>query len=69
MARSEEWREHLELLNNSFPDYGMLTVDEVMKFMNLKSEKTVLKHLGTYFKANRISKVHVAKFICGERKN
>lgn len=69
MARSEEWREHLELLNASFPDCGVLTVDEVMQFMNIKSKKTVLKHLGTYFKANRISKVYVAKFMCSERKN
>lgn len=69
MARSEEWREHMEPLNKRFPDYDMLTVEEVMEVMNIKSRKTVLKHLGIHFKANRISKVHVAKFMCGERRN
>lgn len=66
MAREKEgFRENLELLNDRFPDYDMLTVDEVMQFMNIKSRKTVLKHLGTHFKANRISKVYLAKFMCG----
>lgn len=66
MAREKDgYRENLELLNIRFPDYDMLTVEEVMRIMNVKSRKTVLKHLGPHFEANRISKVHVAKFMCG----
>ena len=66
MGREKEgFRENLEILNIRFPDYDMLTVEEVMRVMNVKSRKTVLKHLGSYFEANRISKVYVAKFMCG----
>ncbi len=66
MAREKEgFRENLEMLNARFPDYDMLTVEEVMQVMNVKSRKTVLKHLGTSFVSNRISKISLAKFMCG----
>lgn len=66
MAKEKDgFRENLEMLNVRFPNYDMLTVEEVMQVMNIKSRKTVLKHLGNSFVSNRISKVYLAKFMCG----
>ena len=66
MAREKEgYRENLELLNTRFPDHDMLTVEEVQQATGFASPKTVRKHLGQHFCSNRISKVHVARFMCG----
>ena len=66
MAREHpDYRNNIELLNERFPDYDMLTIEEVMQVMNVKSRKTVLKHLGTSFVSNRISKARLARFMCG----
>lgn len=69
MAREHpDYRNNIELLNMRFPDYDMLTIEEVMQVMNVKSRKTVLKHLGTSFVCNRISKARLARYMCGEEK-
>ncbi len=67
MGREKEgYRENLELLNSRYPDHDLLTIDEVAHITGFKSRKTVLKYLGHYaIGGSRISKVHVAKFMCG----
>lgn len=66
MSREKEgYRENLELLNTRFPDHDMLTAEEVMQVTGFECKKTVRKHLGMLFRGHRISKVHVARFMCG----
>lgn len=67
MSREKEgFRENLELLNNRFPDHDMLTIDEIKQVTGFNSRKTVLKYVGQYVVGgSRVSKVHVAKFMCG----
>lgn len=67
MGREKEgFRENLELLNNRFPDHDMLTIDEIKQVTGFNSRKTVLKYVGQYaVGGSRVSKVHVAKFMCG----
>lgn len=67
MAREHpDYRNNIELLNARFPNYDMLNVEEVMQVLNFKTKKTVLKHLGTSFVANRISKARLARYMCGQ---
>lgn len=67
MPREKDgYRENLELLNVRFPDHDLLTIDEVAQVTGFKSRKTVLKYMGQHaIGKSRISKVHVAKFMCG----
>lgn len=66
MAREKEgYRENLEILNERFPDHDLLTMEEVMVTTGYRSKNTVLKHLGDKFVNNRISKVFVARYMCG----
>ena len=67
MAREKDgFRENLELLNIRFPDHDLLTVEEVSQVTGFRSRKTVLKYMGQHLiGSNRISKVHVARFMCG----
>lgn len=67
MSREKDgYRENLELLNNRFPEHDLLTIEQVAQVTGFKSRKTVLKHMGHYVVGcNRISKVHVARFMCG----
>lgn len=66
MAREkEDYRENLELLNMRFPDHDMLSVEEVMHVTGYKKRDTVMKHLGGKFGNNRISKVSLARYMCG----
>ena len=66
MAREKEgFRENLELLNNRFPDHDLLTMEEVMVVTGYRSKNTVLKHLGRCFVNKRISKVYLARYMCG----
>lgn len=66
MAREiDGYRENLELLNNRFPDHDMLTAEEVKQVTGFSDFRTVKKYFGNHFKGNRISKVHVARFMCG----
>lgn len=67
MSREKDgFRENLELLNKRFPDHDMLTIKEVQQVTGYASRKTVLKHMGHHaIGGSRISKVHVARFMCG----
>ena len=66
MARElDGYRENMELLNNRYPDHDMLTMEEVKEVTGYRSKDTVLKHLGSKFAGNRLSKVYLARFMCG----
>lgn len=62
------YRDNLEILNLRFPHYDMLTIDDVTKVTGHRSRNTVLKHLGHKFINHRISKVFVARYMCGNAK-
>lgn len=70
MAREKEgYRENLELLNNRFPGADMLTVDQVMEVTGWQDYRTINKYFGDHFTAGKtISKVFVAKWMCGAEK-
>lgn len=67
MGREKEgFRENLALLNERYPEHDLLTIEEVTQVTGFRSRKTVLKHLGSYVVGGRrISKVHVARWMCG----
>lgn len=66
MAREKDgYRENLELLNTRFPDHDMLSIEEVMQVTGYTNRETVKKHLGAMFKNHRISKVFLARYMCG----
>lgn len=66
MAREKEgYRENLELLNVRFPEHDMLTSEEVMQVTGYRKRDTVMRHLGDKFVNNRISKVYLARYMCG----
>ena len=65
-AEKAGYRENLELLINRFPDHDLLTIEEIKQVTGFNSRNTILKHLGKYMICkSRISKVHLAKFMCG----
>jgi hypothetical protein len=61
-----EYRDNLELLNRRFPDYDMLSLEEVAQVLNHKTTKTTKKLLGAGFVDRRLSKVKLARYMCGE---
>lgn len=66
MSREKEgYRENLEILNGRYPDHDLLTMAEVMTVTGFSSRNTVLKHLGDKFVGKRLSKVHLARWMCG----
>ena len=66
MAREKEgYRDNLELLNVRYPDHDMLTVEEVMQVTGIRTKDTVRKHLGQFYVNRRISKVALARYMCG----
>ena len=66
MAREKDgYRENLELINTRYPKSDMLNIDEVMTVTGINSRNTVKKHLGQYFVAGRLSKVFLARYMCG----
>ena len=66
MAREKEgYRDNLELLNMRYPDHDMLTVEEVMQVTGIRTKDTVRKHLGQFYVNRRISKVALARYMCG----
>lgn len=66
MAREKEgYRENLEILNARFPDHDMLSVKEAMQVTGYKKRDTIMKHLGNRFVNDRISKVYMARYMCG----
>jgi hypothetical protein len=66
MGREKEgYRETLELLEQRYPGRVLLTIEEVMEVTGYTSRTTVRKYLGKFFVNNRISKVHLARYLCG----
>lgn len=66
MARElDGFRENLELLNQRFPDRDMLSAQDVMATLGVKTQDTVRKHLGDKIVNNRISKIFLARYMCG----
>ena len=66
MGREKDgYRENLELLNNRFPDHDLLTMEEVMQVTGYADRRTLLKHLGKNFVNHRLSKVFLARYMCG----
>lgn len=66
MGREREgYRENLELLEQRYPGRMLLTIEEVMEVTGYASRKTIKKHLGKFFVNGRISKVHLARYLCG----
>lgn len=66
MAREKDgYRENLELLNNRFPEHDLLSMEQVMQVTGYSDRRTLLKHLGQYFVNKRISKVFLARYMCG----
>lgn len=66
MGREKDgYRENLELLNNRFPSHDMLSMEEVMTVTGYMDRRSIKKYLGQYFENNRISKVYLARYMCG----
>lgn len=66
MAREKEgYRENLELLNNRFPDHDLLSMEEVMQVTGYTDRRTLLKYMGKNFVNKRLSKVYLARYMCG----
>lgn len=66
MAREKDgYRENLELINTRFPDSDMLSLEQAMQITGYTDRRTVQKHLGKYFVNKRISKVYLARYMCG----
>lgn len=66
MAREKDgYRENLELLNMRFPEHDLLTVEEVMQVTGYTDRRSVMKYLGKNFVNNRLSKVYLARYMCG----
>lgn len=66
MAREKDgYRENLEVLNIRYPDHDMLTIEEVMTVTGIRTKDTVRKHLGQFYVNRRVSKVALARYMCG----
>lgn len=66
MAREKDgYRDNLELLNARFPDHDMLSMEEVMQVTGYTDRRTIVKYLGKYIVHNRLSKVYLARYMCG----
>ena len=66
MAREKDgYRENLELLNNRFPQHDLLSMEQAMQVIGCTDRRTLQKHLGKYLVNKRISKVYLARYMCG----
>lgn len=66
MSREKDgYRENLELINIRFPDHDLLSLEQAMQIIGYSDRRTVRKHLGKYIVNNRISKVYLARYMCG----
>ena len=59
------YRENLEILNNRFPNYDMLSRQEVMDVTNIHSRTTVCKYF-QFNNAGKLSKRDLAIWMCGK---
>lgn len=66
MAREKEgYRDNLELLNLRFPHHDMLSMDQVKQVTGYTDRRTINKYLGQYIVNDRLSKVYLARYMCG----
>lgn len=66
MAREkEDYRANIEQLNRLFPEREMLTIPETMQILGYGSKNTVKKYLGAKMVNGKISKVALARYMCG----
>lgn len=66
MAREKEgYRENLEILNTRYPDHDMLTIEEIMQVTGYTSINTIRKYFGKALVNRRLSKVYLARYMCG----
>ena len=66
MAREKDgYRDNLEILNNRFPDHDFLSLEEVMNVTGYADRRTIRKHVDGKIVNNRISKVFLARYMCG----
>lgn len=66
MAREKEgYRDNLELLNLRFPNHDLLTFEEVMQVTGYTDRRSIRKYFGSQIVNNRLSKVNLARYMCG----
>lgn len=66
MAREKKgYRDNLELLNLRFPNHDLLTFEEVMQVTGYTDRRSIRKYFGSQIVNNRLSKVHLARYMCG----
>lgn len=66
MAREKDgYRDNLELLNMRFPQHDMLSIEEALQVTGYQKRDTLMRHLGDKFVNRRISKVFLARYMCG----
>ena len=66
MAREKEgYRDNLELLNTRYPDHDMLSIEEIMQVTGVASRTTIAKYFGDNLINRRVSKVFLARYMCG----
>ena len=67
MAREHpDYRDTMEMLNTMFPGTAILKTRDVMTLLNV-SELTVRRRLGHRFVGSGLSKVILAKYLCGQK--
>lgn len=67
MAREkEDYRANIEQLNRLFPEHEMLTLKEVMQVLGYSDPRPVKKFLGNSFVNGKLSKVALARYMCGK---
>lgn len=66
MAREKEgYRDNMELLNLRFPNHDLLTFEEVMQVTGYTDRRSIRKYFGSQIVNNRLSKVYLARYMCG----
>ena len=64
MKEHIDFRANLERLNELYPGTEMLNISQSAQVMGYKTRETAKKKL--HFKDNRISKVTLARIMCGQ---
>ena len=66
MAREKEgYRENMELLNERFPNVDMLNQSQVMTVIGCTDRRTLRSRIPKNWVDNRLSKVYLARYMCG----
>lgn len=66
MAREKDgYRENLELLNVRYPEHDMLSMEQVMQVTGYTDRRTLKKLFGQQLVNKRLSKVFLARYMCG----